>query len=105
MFDCCLHFPNMLKSASRQADSSSHLESSHLILLVSKAVLELACLSLPGYTLARKGMFDAEMQKSVANLTLVLFTPCLSTPSTTNWSSLKRTYTYSIRQRCIPDDI
>ena len=76
----------MLKSASRQADSSSHLKLSHLILLVSEAVLELACLSLPGYTLARKGMFDAEMQKSVANLTLILFTPCLSTPSTMSWS-------------------
>ncbi len=76
----------MLKSTSVPADSSSHLDLSDLILLVSEAVMKVACLSLPGYILARRGMFDAEMQKAVASLTLMIFTPCLSTPSATSYS-------------------
>ena len=76
----------MLGTASVPADGSSHLELSHLILLVFEAVLGMACISLPGYILARRGMFDAEMQKFVASLTLFLFTPCLSTSSAANHS-------------------
>ncbi|KAJ5925999.1 hypothetical protein N7454_007509 [Penicillium verhagenii] len=41
------------------------------------AVLEVVCVSLPGYIVARQGMFDAEAQKFVANLNVMLFTPCL----------------------------
>ncbi|OAX76985.1 hypothetical protein ACJ72_08721, partial [Emergomyces africanus] len=48
-----------------------------LILLVFSAVLEVVCVSLPGYIVARLGMFDADAQKLVANLNVVLFTPCL----------------------------
>jgi hypothetical protein len=51
----------------------------HLTLLVFEAVLEVVCVSLPGYIVARQGMFDAESQKFVANLNVALFTPCLST--------------------------
>lgn len=51
----------------------------HLVLLVFEAVLEVICVSLPGYFAARQGMFDAEAQKLVANLNVTLFTPCLST--------------------------
>lgn len=50
----------------------------HLVLLVFEAVLEVVCVSLPGYIAARQGMFDAEAQKLVANLNVALFTPCLS---------------------------
>lgn len=50
----------------------------HLTLLVFEAVLEVVCVSLPGYLAARQGMFDAEAQKFVANLNVTLFTPCLS---------------------------
>lgn len=50
----------------------------HLVLLVFEAVLEVICVSLPGYFAARQGMFDAEAQKLVANLNVTLFTPCLS---------------------------
>ena len=57
---------------------SSHPALGHLILLVFEAVLEVVCVSLPGYIVARMGMFDAEMQKFVANLNVTLFTPCLS---------------------------
>lgn len=57
---------------------SSHPAIGHLILLVFEAVLEVVCVSLPGYIVARMGMFDAEMQKFVANLNVTLFTPCLS---------------------------
>ncbi|KAI9884331.1 MAG: hypothetical protein M1823_003892 [Watsoniomyces obsoletus] len=49
----------------------------HLTLLVFEAVLEVVCVSLPGYIVARQGMFDADSQKFVANLNVVLFTPCL----------------------------
>lgn len=54
----------------------------HLVLLVFEAVLEVVCVSLPGYIVAQQGMFDAEMQKFVANLNVALFTPCLSTYGT-----------------------
>ena len=50
----------------------------HLVLLVFEAVLEVVCVSLPGYIVARQGMFDADAQKFVANLNVTLFTPCLS---------------------------
>ena len=57
---------------------SSHPDFGHLILLVFEAVLEVVCVSLPGYIVARQGMFDADAQKFVANLNVMLFTPCLS---------------------------
>ncbi|KAL8770924.1 MAG: hypothetical protein Q9209_003575 [Squamulea sp. 1 TL-2023] len=56
---------------------SSHPPFGHLILLVFEAVMEVVCVSFPGYIVARQGMFDAEMQKFAANLNVVLFTPCL----------------------------
>jgi choline kinase len=57
---------------------SSHPDFANLTLLVFEAVLEVVCVSLPGYIVARMGMFDAENQKFVANLNTQLFTPCLS---------------------------
>lgn len=57
----------------------SHPPLGHLILLVFEAVLEVVCVSLPGYIIARQGMFNADQQKFVANLNVALFTPCLST--------------------------
>jgi auxin efflux carrier family protein len=59
-------------------DHSSHPPLGHLILLVFEAVMEVVCVSLPGYIVARQGMFDADKQKFVANLNVALFTPCLS---------------------------
>ncbi|KAI9706590.1 MAG: hypothetical protein M1836_003597 [Candelina mexicana] len=56
---------------------SSHPDFGHLLLLIFEAVLEVVCVSLPGYIVARQGMFNAEMQKFVANLNVMLFTPCL----------------------------
>lgn len=58
---------------------SQHPNFGHLTLLVFEAVLEVVCVSLPGYIVARQGMFDASAQKFVANLNVMLFTPCLST--------------------------
>lgn len=55
----------------------SHPDFGHLILLVFEAVLEVVCVSLPGYVVARRGMFDGDAQKMVANLNVQLFTPCL----------------------------
>lgn len=49
-----------------------------LCILVFAAVLEVVCVSLPGYIVARLGQFDAEKQKFLANLNVTLFTPCLS---------------------------
>lgn len=56
----------------------SHPPLTHLVLLVFEAVMEVVCVSLPGYIVARQGMFDADKQKFVANLNVALFTPCLS---------------------------
>jgi predicted permease len=47
------------------------------------------CVSLPGYIVARLGHFDADKQKFLANLNVMLFTPCLST----------------MRLRCSPADL
>lgn len=58
---------------------ASHPDFPHLMLLVLEAVLEVVFVSLPGYIVARQGMFDAEAQKFVANLNVMVFTPCLST--------------------------
>ena len=57
---------------------SSHPALPHLAMLVFEAVLEVICVSLPGYIVARQGMFTSEMQKFTANLNVTLFTPCLS---------------------------
>lgn len=62
---------------------ASHPAFGHLILLVFEAVLEVVCVSLPGYIVARQGMFDQSAQKFVANLNVQLFTPCLGTSSST----------------------
>ena len=59
-------------------DHDAHPPLGHLILLVFEAVMEVVCVSLPGYIVARQGMFDADQQKFVANLNVALFTPCLS---------------------------
>jgi len=58
-------------------DHDSHPSLDHLILLVFGAVLEVVCVSLPGYVIARMGHFDADKQKFLANLNVMLFTPCL----------------------------
>jgi len=56
----------------------SHPSLDHLVVLVFGAVLEVVCVSLPGYIIARLGHFDADKQKFLANLNVMLFTPCLS---------------------------
>ncbi|CAK7271757.1 hypothetical protein SEPCBS119000_004770 [Sporothrix epigloea] len=56
---------------------SSHPSFGHLVMLVFEAVMEVVCVSLPGYIIARLGHFDAEKQKFLANLNVMLFTPCL----------------------------
>lgn len=58
----------------------SHPSLDHLVLLVFEAVMEVVCVSLPGYIIARLGHFDVEKQKFLANLNVMLFTPCLSAP-------------------------
>ncbi|KAK0737435.1 membrane transport protein-domain-containing protein [Apiosordaria backusii] len=55
----------------------SHPPVDHLVLLIFGAVLEVVCVSLPGYVIARLGHFDADKQKFLANLNVMLFTPCL----------------------------
>lgn len=61
----------------RVNDHTAHPPMGHLLLLVFEAVMEVVCVSLPGYIVARQGMFDADKQKFVANLNVALFTPCL----------------------------
>lgn len=55
----------------------AHPDLPHLALLVFGAVMEVVCVSLPGYIIARLGHFDADKQKFLANLNVMLFTPCL----------------------------
>ncbi|RAL16882.1 Auxin Efflux Carrier superfamily [Aspergillus homomorphus CBS 101889] len=59
------------------APHSNHPSFFHFVLLVFEAVLEVVCVSLPGYFAAKQGLFDADAQKLVANLNVTLFTPCL----------------------------
>lgn len=78
------------KSSSQHAflpPHSSHPNFGHLTLLVFEAVLEVVCVSLPGYIVARQGLFNEENQKFIAHLNILLFTPCLSMFSIyeTNW--------------------
>ena len=61
----------------RHSESLARPPFPHLVLLVFEAVLEVICVSMVGYIAARKGMFDADAQKLVANLNVALFTPCL----------------------------
>lgn len=56
----------------------AHPSIDHLVLLVFEAVMEVVCVSLPGYIVASMGHFDADKQKFLANLNVMLFTPCLS---------------------------
>lgn len=67
----------------RHSTSPAHPSFPHLVLLVFEAVLEVICVSLPGYIAARIGMFDTDAQKLVANLNVALFTPCLGMPNRT----------------------
>ncbi|KAK2033831.1 membrane transporter [Colletotrichum zoysiae] len=60
-----------------QQPHESHPSMGNLVLLVFEAVLEVVCVSLPGYIVARMGHFDADKQKFLANLNVMLFTPCL----------------------------
>ena len=64
--------------ADKPPPHSSHPDFGHLTLLVFEAVMEVVFVSLPGYIVARQGMFDATAQKFVANLNVMVFTPCLS---------------------------
>ncbi|KAK3372383.1 auxin efflux carrier [Podospora didyma] len=61
----------------KKTPHDSHPPLAHLILLIFGAVLEVVCVSLPGYIIARLGHFDADKQKFLANLNVMLFTPCL----------------------------
>lgn len=74
------------------AEKGSSMPLGHLALLVFEAVLEVVCVSLPGYIIAIQGMFDADAQKFVANLNVQLFTPCLSK---IGWHSLHFIRRYS----------
>ena len=58
-------------------DHSSHPNFIHLAGLVCEAVLEVVFVALPGFLVARTGMFDANSQKFVAELNTMVFTPCL----------------------------
>jgi hypothetical protein len=59
-------------------DHESHPALGHLILLVFEAVMEVVCVSLPGYIVARQGILDADKQKFLAEINVSLFTPALS---------------------------
>ncbi|KAK2593286.1 hypothetical protein QQS21_009010 [Conoideocrella luteorostrata] len=66
-----------LKVFKQDGTPEAHPSLGNLSLLVFEAVLEVVCVSLPGYIIARLGHFDADKQKFLANLNVMLFTPCL----------------------------
>ncbi|RYO01211.1 hypothetical protein AA0120_g1372 [Alternaria tenuissima] len=68
---------NGLFTVFKSGKHSSHPDFANLTLLVFEAVMEVVCVSAPGYIVARMGQFDAESQKFLANLNTQLFTPCL----------------------------
>jgi len=70
--------PQMPFVAFKKKPHDSHPSLDHLVVLVFEAVMEVVCVSLPGYVVARLGHFDADKQKFLANLNVMLFTPCLS---------------------------
>lgn len=76
---------DMVKHSQKLPPHSSHPDFGHLTVLVFQAVLEVVFVALPGYIVARQGMFDAEAQKFAANLNVQLFTPCLSTSTFDFW--------------------
>ena len=82
---------------------SSHPTLPHLTMLVFGAVLEVVCVSLPGYIIARQGMFTAEMQKFAANLNVAVFTPCLSTVQLPAAHS-RSNDCHSLHQACLSTD-
>lgn len=61
-----------------ESTGGGHPSILNLVLLVFEAVLEVVCVAVPGYIIARMGMFTVEQQKFIANLNVSLFTPCLS---------------------------
>ncbi|KAL2754072.1 hypothetical protein ACRALDRAFT_1081267 [Sodiomyces alcalophilus JCM 7366] len=71
--------PYEISSVHRQTVMAhdSHPAFDNLVPLVFSAVLQVVCISLPGYIIARLGHFDAHNQKFLANLNVMLFTPCL----------------------------
>lgn len=81
---------------------SQHPNFGHLTLLVFEAVLEVVCVSLPGYIVARQGLFDAESQKFLANLNVALFTPCLSIHSVSFQVIALADPVYSFHKACFP---
>lgn len=81
---------------------SQHPNFGHLTLLVFEAVLEVVCVSLPGYLVARQGLFDAESQKFLANLNVTLFTPCLSKKHSLSFHFALANPTHSFHQACLP---
>jgi hypothetical protein len=93
--------PNSLPMTVLEEDR--HPSFPHLIILVLAAVLEVVCVSLPGYIIARQGMFDAESQKFLANLNVMLFTPCLSMCPSSN-STWARLTDRSIYKDCFSAD-
>ena len=92
------------KAVSAITAHSGHPNFGHLILLVFEAVLEVVCVSLPGYIVARQGMFDAEAQKFLANLNVMLFTPCLSKSTENEIVRHVANATFSFYQTCLPID-
>ncbi|KAI1324596.1 auxin efflux carrier superfamily [Xylariaceae sp. FL0255] len=70
-------FDDMSPTLITMAGHDKHPSLAGLALLVFEAVLEVVCVSLPGYVLAKRGLFKPEHQKFAANLNMWLFTPCL----------------------------
>lgn len=69
--------PTSLRLAMAASEDEEHPSLDNLVLLVFGAVLEVVCVALPGYLVARAGHLDAGQQKLLANLNVMLFTPCL----------------------------
>ena len=75
-------FPMPMGAAAMGDDGhSSHPSVPHLIVLVLTAIGEVVCVSLPGFVLAKMGLFGAPYQRWASDVNIWVFTPCLSTSS------------------------
>lgn len=79
----------------------AHPNFAQLTLQVFEAVVEVVCIALPGYVVARSGNFGAAAQKAIANLNMTLFTPCLSTYRGSSPIRPRLTFT-SLHKACEP---
>ena len=97
--------PSIILQSSQQQFTTMGAHESHpdflnLAGLVSEAVMEVVFVAALGFIAARKGYFSGEAQKTVANLNIFFFTPCLSMSTHSNGLENAHTNLSSLLKTC-----